>query len=97
MGYWSVSRTQRTVSPVAVVVLLMRLTMTWWVFSGRPRQFMVIWLKSLCSILFHFEVPGGRWQTVMCRPVCAAKAASSIFHARTREPLDPPSAAQIRS
>jgi hypothetical protein len=71
--------------------------MIWWVFSGRPRQFMVIWLNSRCSIWFHFEVPGGRWQTVTRRPVSAAKAASSIFQARTREPLEPPPSAQISS
>ena len=42
-------------------------------------------------------VPGGRWQTVTCRPVSAAKPASSIFQARTREPLEPPPSAQISS
>jgi hypothetical protein len=41
-------------------------------------------LNSRCSILFHFEVPGGRWHTVMSRPVSAARAASSVFHARVR-------------
>jgi putative transposase len=29
------------------------------VVSGRPRQLMVMKLKSRCSIVFHFEVPGG--------------------------------------
>ena len=33
-----------------------------------------------CSILFHFEVPGGKWQTVIASPVSAASAASSLFH-----------------
>jgi hypothetical protein len=23
----------------------------------------LMWQDSRCSILFHFEVPGGRWQT----------------------------------
>jgi hypothetical protein len=40
--------------------------------------------KSRCSILFHFEVPGGRWHTVICRPVSAANAVSSVFPARVR-------------
>ncbi len=30
------------------------------VSKGRPRQFLLIWLNILCSILFHFEVPGGK-------------------------------------
>jgi hypothetical protein len=32
-----------------------------------------MWEKSRCSILFHFEVPGGRWQTVIVRPVEAGQ------------------------
>jgi hypothetical protein len=27
--------------------------------SGRDRQFWVMWQNRRCSILFHFEVPGG--------------------------------------
>ena len=27
--------------------------------SGRPRQVCVMWQKRRCSILFHFDVPGG--------------------------------------
>jgi len=45
---------------------------------------MEMWLNSRCSILFHFEVPGGRWQMVIVRPVEAASAASSVFHCRVR-------------
>jgi hypothetical protein len=52
VGYWSVSRTQWTVSPVVVVVLLIRSMMVWWVVSGRPRQFMVIWENNRCSIRY---------------------------------------------
>ena len=37
-----------------------------------------------CSILFHFEVPGGRWQTVILRPVDSASPASSVFHSLVR-------------
>ena len=29
-------------------------------------------------------VPGGKWQTVICRPVWPASAASSVFHSRVR-------------
>src|SRR5665811_64667 len=49
------------------------------------------------AALFHLLVPGGRWATVTVRSVSAAKAASSIFQARTRDPLDPPPSAQILS
>jgi Type III restriction enzyme, res subunit len=38
VGYWPVSRTARTLRPVAVVVLLMRSTMTWWL-AAAVRQF----------------------------------------------------------
>ncbi len=57
-------------------------TTTSWLVRGRPRQFMVMWLNSRCSILFHFDVPGGKWQTVITSPVSAARAASSLFHTR---------------
>jgi hypothetical protein len=43
---------------------------------------MVMWENNRCSILFHFEVPGGRWHTVISSPVSAANAASSAFDAR---------------
>jgi frataxin-like iron-binding protein CyaY len=48
------------------------------------RQFIEIWLNSRCSILFHFEVPGGKWHTVTSRPVSAVNLASSVFQARSR-------------
>ena len=37
---------------------------------------------------FHFDVPGGKWQTVMCSPVSAASRPSSRLQRRLREPLD---------
>jgi len=43
-----------------------------------------MWENSRCSILFHFEVPGGKWQQVIASPASSAKAASSVFQARTR-------------
>lgn len=58
--------------------------MTSWLVSGRPCQFMEMRENSRCSILFHFEAPGGMWQSVMSRPVPAARTASSIFQARVR-------------
>jgi hypothetical protein len=70
--------------------------MTSWLVSGRPRQFIEMWENRRCSILFHLLVPGGRWQTVIRRPVWAARVASSVFHSLVREPLgcadqpDPP-------
>ena len=41
-----------------------------------------MWANSRCSILFHLEVPGGKWHAVISRPVPRASAASSSFHAR---------------
>ena len=73
-----------TFSPVLVVVAAMVSRMTWWLASGRARQLRVIWQNSRCSILFHFDVPGGKWQTVISRPVSAASSASPAFHARVR-------------
>ena len=51
----------------------MVLTMTSWLSSGRPRQFIEMCENSRCSILFHLDVPGGKWQTVMSRPVSSAR------------------------
>jgi hypothetical protein len=47
-------------------VAAMVATMTSWLVSGRPRQFIVMWENSRCSILFHFDVPG------QCRCLSAA-------------------------
>jgi hypothetical protein len=41
----------------------MVLMTTSWLANGRPRQFMEIWENSRCSMAFHLEVPGGKWQT----------------------------------
>jgi hypothetical protein len=77
-----VSSSACTRSPVRVRVAAMVATTTSWLVNGRPRQFMVIWENSRCSILFHLLVPGGKWQTVISKPVSAAKAASSAFQSR---------------
>jgi hypothetical protein len=77
-----VSKAASTRSPVWVRVAAIRLTTTSWLVRGRPRQFIVMWENNRCSILFHLLVPGGKWQTVIARPVSAAKSASSAFHNR---------------
>jgi len=69
---------------VRVVVAAMVLTTTSWLVSGRPRQLVLIRENSRCSIVFHLEVPGGKWHTVTCSPLAWAKLASSVFQARTR-------------
>src|SRR5262245_58611947 len=51
--------------------------------------------NNRCSTLFHFDVPGGKWHTVTCRPVSAANSANLAFHAQGRLPLDPPQSAVI--
>jgi hypothetical protein len=42
------------------VVAAMSSTIAVRLVSGRPRQFCVMWQNRRCSILFHFEVPGGQ-------------------------------------
>ena len=50
---------QRTVRPFLVVVAAINSTTADRLVSGRPRQFWVMWQNRRCSILFHFDVPGG--------------------------------------
>ena len=78
-----------TVSPVRVVVAAMVLTMVSWLSSGRPRQFIEMCENSRCSILFHLDVPGGKWQTVMSRPVSSARWASSGIAAAVDDEVGP--------
>ena len=59
-GYSLVSRTASTGAPDAVVVAPMLLTTTSRLVRGRARQLIEMREKSRCSILFHFDVPGGR-------------------------------------
>jgi hypothetical protein len=75
----------------------MVLMMTSWLVSGRPRQARVIWENSRCSILFHLDVPGGKWQQVISSPVSPARPARPAFQARLRQPLFPPASQQISS
>ena len=46
-------------APAVVAVLAMSSTTARWLVSGVPRQFWLLWQNMRCSILFHFEVPGG--------------------------------------
>jgi len=71
-----------TVRPVRVVVAAIVCTMTSWLVSGLPRQFIEMCENSLCSIMFHLLVPGDRWQWVIASPVSSARPASSTFHDR---------------
>src|SRR5450755_3949772 len=57
------SRRAYTFRPVLVVVAPIRSMITSSVSNGRPRQFRLTKLNMRCSILFHFDVPGGKWQT----------------------------------
>jgi hypothetical protein len=59
LGYVLVSSSQRMVRPVVVVVLAMSSTTARRLVRGMARQFCVMWQNMRCSILFHFEVPGG--------------------------------------
>ncbi len=45
--------------PVLVVVAPINSTTARRSVRGRPRQFCVMWQNNRCSILFHFDVPGG--------------------------------------
>jgi hypothetical protein len=54
-----VSSMLSTFRPVLVVVAPINSITARRSVSGRPRQFCVMWQNSRCSILFHFDVPGG--------------------------------------
>src|SRR5208337_3670799 len=81
-GYLRLSSLALTFSPLLVIVAPISLTTTSWLTKGRPLQFILMWLNSRCSILFHLLVPGGRWQTVIHRPVSSTKDCSSYFQSR---------------
>src|ERR1700759_1132212 len=72
-------------------------TTTSWLVSGGAGQGRVVWGNSRCSILFHLEVPGGKWHTVISSPVSCARAARPAFQALLRQSLDPPASQQISS
>jgi hypothetical protein len=70
----STSSAAFTRRPCSVVTLPMRLTTTYRISTGRPRQLLVMWQNIRCSILFHLLVHGGKWQTLTSR------AGSSMQH-----------------
>src|SRR5215831_11045552 len=76
-----------TAKPVFEVVAAMRLIITSWLISGWPRQFWLMKENKRCSILFHLLVPGGKWQTEICKPVSSANCCNSHFHSLTRAPF----------
>ena len=47
--------------------------------------------------MFHVEVPGGTWATLMVSPVRVAKRCNSTFHRRERVLVLPPASAVMRS
>jgi hypothetical protein len=53
--------------------------------------------NSLCSTLFHFEVPGGKCMTVTDSPFSSAKAARSILNKTESAEFAPPASAVISS
>jgi hypothetical protein len=58
MGHAS-SSAARMRNPFRVVVPAINSTIVRYEVSGRPRQLIEMKLNIRCSILFHFEVPGG--------------------------------------
>jgi hypothetical protein len=53
---------------VWVVVAPISSTITSWLSSGRPRQFIEIALNNRCAIRFHLEGPWRQGQTVIASP-----------------------------
>ncbi len=84
-------------SPELVVDEAIRLTMISSVSKGLPRQFLLIWLNILCSILFHFEVPGGKCETSIIKPSSFANPCSSVFQSLHLLPLLPPPSVVINN
>ncbi len=57
-----------TVSPVRVVVAAIVCTMTSWLVSGRPRQFIEMRENSRCSIWGEMRAVPGRRQLAGAKP-----------------------------
>ena len=83
--------------PWLVTVAAIPATASSTVIRGRPRQVLVTWQNIRCLILFHFDVPGGKWHTSIRSPVSAASAASWSFQSRQWAPLEPPESAVTSS
>ena len=68
--------------------------------KGLPSSLVKRGLSPLCGcclqgapILFHLLVPGGKWQTLIARPVSSASACSCTFQRRLVALLEPPASA----
>src|SRR5271155_526195 len=86
-----------TVNPCLVVVWLRSSIIVSRDVKGFARQLMEIKEKSLCSILFHLLVAGGRWVTVIVNPVSVANRCNSLFHNLFLTPFEPPPSLVMRS
>ena len=96
-SYFESSCCAPTFRPAWVVVEAINATTTSWLTKARPRQFCVIWQKSRCSILFHLLVAGGKWQTLISKPISWLSRARHHFQRWQRELLLPPPSAVISS
>jgi hypothetical protein len=83
--------------PWAVTVAAIPATASSTVIRGRAFHVLVTWQNRRCSILFHFDVPGGKWQTSITSPVSSARTASWSFQSRQRQALEPPASQVTRS
>src|SRR3954467_13413092 len=90
VGYLFWSTTAVTVSPCCVVVCDRSSMIISSEVKGFPRQLMRMWENNRYSILFHLEVAGGRWLTVMESPASFASCWGYFFHSRLRTPLASP-------
>ncbi|KAA6340472.1 hypothetical protein EZS27_011666 [termite gut metagenome] len=86
-----------TFKPFSVVVFAIRFTMTSKLINGLALQFMVIKENKRCSILFPLPVPGGKWHTLISKPVSVADCCHSFFRKRLEELLLPTPSAVIIS
>src|SRR5947199_5680896 len=89
------SSTAYTFKPELVLVEAIRLTITSELVRGLPFQLILINENSLCSIVFHLLVPGGKWQMEISRLVWSASRWRSFFQSFSRYPFDPPESAVI--
>ena len=85
-----------TVSPASVLVCDNNSIIVSSEIKGFPLQLIDMYENSLCSILFHLLVAGGRWFIVMLSPVSSANCCNSFFHSRFLTPFDPPPSDVIR-
>ena len=63
---------------MAVLVAAMVLMMTWWLVSGRPRQFRVIWENSRWSIWGEMRAFAGARQLAGAKPWRTGAAAGYL-------------------